>query len=109
MFLTTNLVGLSLGRLFLLNLYASFELLFVIIFIDKILIYSRGELDHASHLRIFLQTFRVKMIYVKFSKCEFWRMSVAFLGYIVSGEGITVDTQKFVRFRVDLDQYFKQI
>ena len=32
--------------------------LFVIIFIDDILIYSRSEQEHASHLRIVLQTLK---------------------------------------------------
>ena len=68
--------------------------LFVIVFIDDILIYSRNEEDHAGHLRIVLQTLRDKELYAKFSKCEFWLKSVAFLGHIVSGEGIRVDTQK---------------
>ena len=34
--------------------------LFVIVFIDDILIYSRNKKDHASHLRIVLQTLRHK-------------------------------------------------
>ena len=42
--------------------------LFVIVFIDDILIYSRNKKDHASHLRIVLQTLRDKELYVKFSK-----------------------------------------
>ena len=67
--------------------------LFVIVFIDDILIYSRNEEDHASHLRI-LQTLRDKELYAKFSKCEFWLNFVAFLGHIVSGEGIRVDSLK---------------
>ncbi|KAH0669267.1 hypothetical protein KY285_023426 [Solanum tuberosum] len=46
--------------------------MFVIIFIDHILIYSRSEEDHASHLRIVLQTLKDKELYAKFSKCEFW-------------------------------------
>ena len=33
-------------------------------------------------------------MYAKFSKCESWFKSVAFLGHIVSGEGIKVYTQK---------------
>ncbi|KAH0712585.1 hypothetical protein KY289_008544 [Solanum tuberosum] len=68
--------------------------MFVIVFIDDILIYSRSEEDHASHLRIVLQNLKDKELYAKFSKCEFWLESVEFLGHIVSGEGIKVDTQK---------------
>nr|XP_009793995.1 PREDICTED: uncharacterized protein LOC104240808 [Nicotiana sylvestris] len=33
-------------------------------------------------------------LYAKFSKCEFWLRSVAFLGYVISGEGVKVDFQK---------------
>ncbi|KAH0669635.1 hypothetical protein KY289_024128 [Solanum tuberosum] len=68
--------------------------MFVIIFIDVILIYSRNEEEHTSHLRIVLQTLKDRELYAKFSKCEFWLESVAFLCDIVSGEGIKVDTQK---------------
>ncbi|KAH0723069.1 hypothetical protein KY289_006113 [Solanum tuberosum] len=68
--------------------------MFVIVFIDGILIYSRNEEDHASHLRIVLQTLKDRELYAKFSKCEFWLESMAFLGHIVSGEEIKVDTQK---------------
>ncbi|GJU19712.1 putative reverse transcriptase domain-containing protein [Tanacetum coccineum] len=33
-------------------------------------------------------------LYAKFSKCEFWLSRVAFLGHIVSSEGITMDPAK---------------
>ncbi|KAF3673414.1 putative cyanidin-3-O-glucoside 2-O-glucuronosyltransferase-like [Capsicum annuum] len=46
--------------------------MFVIVFIDDILVYSRSEDDHADHLRIVLQTFRDHQLFTKFSKCEFW-------------------------------------
>ncbi|KAH0712645.1 hypothetical protein KY289_008604 [Solanum tuberosum] len=68
--------------------------MFVIVFIGGILIYSRNEEDHVSHLRIVLQTLKDRELYEKFSKCEFLLESVAFLSHIVSGEGIKVDTQK---------------
>ena len=68
--------------------------LFVIVFIDDILIYSRSEEEHASHLRVVLQTLKDRQLFAKFSKCEFWLQSVAFLGYIVSSKGIRVDSQK---------------
>ncbi|KAF3629492.1 putative ribonuclease H protein-like [Capsicum annuum] len=68
--------------------------LFVIVFLDDILIYSRSEGDHADHLRIVLETLRTHRLYAKFSKCEFWLNSVAFLGHVFSSKGIRVDPQK---------------
>nr|GEX02573.1 putative reverse transcriptase domain-containing protein [Tanacetum cinerariifolium] len=41
-----------------------------------------------------IDTLRQEKLYAKFSKCEFWLSSVAFLGHIVSVEGITMDPAK---------------
>ena len=68
--------------------------LFVTVIIDDILIYSWNEEEHASHLRIVLQTLKDRQLFAKFSKCEFWLQSIAFLNHIVSSEGIRVDSQK---------------
>ena len=67
---------------------------FVIVFIDDILVYSRSEEEHAMHLRYVLQTLREHQRYAKFSKCEFWLDQVAFLGHVVSKDGIQVDPNK---------------
>nr|GEZ91483.1 putative reverse transcriptase domain, ribonuclease H-like domain, retroviral aspartyl protease [Tanacetum cinerariifolium] len=50
--------------------------------------------EHEDHLRTVLQTLRQEKLYAKFSKCKFWLSSVAFLGHIVSAEGITMDPAK---------------
>ena len=60
---------------------------FVIVFIDDILIYSGSKEDHEEHLRIVLQILRENQLYAKFSKCQFWLDSVAFLGHVISAEG----------------------
>ena len=72
--------------------------MFVIIFIEDILIFSRNEEDHASHLRIVLWNLKEEELYAKFIKCEFFLKSVAILGHIVSGDGIKVDTQNIEPF-----------
>nr|GEW07165.1 COBRA-like protein 1 [Tanacetum cinerariifolium] len=67
---------------------------FVIMFIDDILVYSKTKEEHKVHLRIVLGTLRQKKLYAKISKCEFWLGQVAFLGHIVSADGITMDPAK---------------
>nr|GFC26306.1 RNA-directed DNA polymerase homolog [Tanacetum cinerariifolium] len=66
---------------------------FVIVFIDDILVFSKSKEEHEDHLRTFLQTLRQEKLF-KFSKCEFWLSNVAFLGHIVSAEGITMAPAK---------------
>ena len=67
---------------------------FVIVFIDDILVYSGSSEEHAEHLLTVLQILREHQLYAKFSKCQFWLDKVAFLGHVISAEGISVDPQK---------------
>ena len=64
---------------------------FVIVFKEEILVYSRSEEDHANHLWQVVQILRDRNLYAKFYKCEFYLISVAFLGHFVSEEEIRVD------------------
>ncbi|KAL8125862.1 hypothetical protein AgCh_013241 [Apium graveolens] len=66
----------------------------VIVFIDDILIYSRTEAEHVEHLRIALGILKEEQLYAKFSKCEFWRNEVQFLGHAINKEGVLVDPSK---------------
>jgi hypothetical protein len=67
---------------------------FVIVFFDDILIYSKSNEEHEKHLRLIMEKLREHKLYAKFSKCEIWLSEVAFLGHIVSKEGIAVDPSK---------------
>ncbi|WMV37606.1 hypothetical protein MTR67_030991 [Solanum verrucosum] len=66
---------------------------FVIVFIDDILVYSKSGKEHADHLRSVLAVLGKQKLYSKFSKFEFWLKWVAFLGHVVSNEGVMVDPQ----------------
>ena len=68
--------------------------IFVVVFIDDILIYSRTKEEHAGHLRIVLEVLREHQFYGKLSKCEFWLDEVQFLGHVISSHGIAVDPSK---------------
>ena len=41
-----------------------------------------------------MQTLRERQLYSKLSKCQFWLDRVAFLGHVISVEGVSVDPQK---------------
>ncbi|XP_073367886.1 uncharacterized protein [Aegilops tauschii subsp. strangulata] len=76
------------------NVFMEFLHKFVVVFIDDILVFSKNKQEHEVHLRLVLQKLRERQLYAKFSKCEFWLDEVAFLGHVVSGNGVAVDTSK---------------
>jgi hypothetical protein len=53
------------------NVFMEYLDLFVVVFIDDILVYSRSEKEHEGHLRLVLQKLRDNQLYVKLSKCKF--------------------------------------
>ncbi|XP_049410603.1 uncharacterized mitochondrial protein AtMg00860-like [Solanum stenotomum] len=59
----------------------------------KVYFFDRSAYEHTDHLRIVLQILKDRELFAKFSKCEFWLRSVAFLGHI-SGKDIEVDPKK---------------
>ncbi|CAN4106397.1 unnamed protein product [Withania somnifera] len=83
---------------------------FVIVFIDDILVYSQSKSDHERHLAVILRTPREHKLYAKFSKCEFWLESVAFLGHIVSKAGVSIDPAKIraIRSFIGLAGYYRR-
>ena len=67
---------------------------FIIVFIDDILVYSPNVEEHTEHLTLVLQRLKEEQLYSKFSKYEFWLTQIGFLGYVVSGDGISMDLDK---------------
>ncbi len=67
---------------------------YVIVYIDDILIYSETLQKHIQHVRSVLQRLIKYQLYAKLEKCEFHTTSVAFLGYIISQEGVAMDEGK---------------
>ena len=65
--------------------------LFVVVFIDDILVYSKTEEEHEVHLSLVLDKLREYKYYAKLKKCAFWLSEVAFLGHVINQHGITVD------------------
>ena len=67
---------------------------FVVMFIDDILIYSKTEEEHKEHLKIVLQELQDHQLFAKFSKRDFFKDKIQYLGHVVTKEGILVDPKK---------------
>ncbi|GJZ39543.1 hypothetical protein Tco_0586106 [Tanacetum coccineum] len=72
----------------------AFRVIVITMFIDDILLYSKMREEQEDHLRIVLEILHQKKLYEKFSKWDFWLGQVAFLGHVVSTDGITMDPAK---------------
>ena len=58
---------------------------FVIVYIDDLLIFSNSEDEHAEHVSEVLRRLREHQLYAKLSKCSFHVPAVEFLGFVFSG------------------------
>lgn len=76
------------------RVFKSFLDMFVVVFIDDILVYSSSKEDHEEHFRMTFLTLKEKELCAKFKKCEVLLDSVTLLGYIISVEGVSVDPAK---------------
>ena len=76
------------------NIFSRYLDKFILVFIDDILVYSKNKEEHEEHLRVVLQVLREHQLYAKFSKCDFYKPHIKYLGHIISETGIAVDSKK---------------
>jgi len=67
---------------------------FVVVYFDDILIYSKSYDDHVVHLRCVLEALRMEKLYANMEKYVFCMDHVIFLGFVVSSQGVQVDSEK---------------
>jgi len=67
---------------------------FVLVFLNDILIYSSSWAEHLQHVNIVLHALRAHNLHLKRSKCSFGAASVAYLGHVISKDGVAMDADK---------------
>ena len=68
--------------------------LFVVVYFDDILIYSKTMEEHFEHLSAVFDALRAARLFGNVDKCIFCTQRVSFLGYVVTPQGIEVDSSK---------------
>ena len=67
---------------------------FTIFHIDVVIIFSKTEQDHLTHLQKMFEKFQYAGLNLKPSKCDFFKLHIEYLGHLISGTGIYPLKQK---------------
>ncbi|KAF8749931.1 hypothetical protein RHS01_09606 [Rhizoctonia solani] len=67
---------------------------YVIIYLDDILVFSLNEKDHEGHVREVLKRLQDNNLFCNIEKCHFHVKKIDYLGFIISKFGIEVDQSK---------------
>ena len=76
------------------NIFSDLLDVFVVIYLDNILIYSNNMSKHHWHVKEVLKRLRKAGLYAKAEKCKFHSELVEYLGYILSPSGLTMPDNK---------------
>src|SRR5467141_737644 len=68
--------------------------IFIVIYLDDILIFSNSLEDHQVHIRRMLEQLHKYDLHSKPEKCLFHTQRIKFLGFMVTPTGISMDTAK---------------
>ena len=76
------------------NILREYLDIFVIAYLDNILIYLENPKDYVKHVQIVLEYFKKAKLRLRLEKCEFYKKEVNFLGFIVNTKGVKINKDK---------------
>ena len=65
-----------------------------IAYLDNILVYSKTQQEHTKHVKDILRYLQKAGLKLNLKKCEFNKLEVEFLGYIIGIKEIKIDSEK---------------
>ena len=79
---------------FMNNIFSNLLDVYIVIYLDDILIYSNNMSKYHWHIKEVLKYLYKAGLYAKAEKCEFHSKSVEYLGYILSSSDLTMSDKK---------------
>ena len=76
------------------NVLREFLDIFLVVYLDDILIYSRSKKEHTEHVRKVLKKLKEHRLYIDPEKCFWNQESVEFLGYVITTKGVEMNNDK---------------
>lgn len=67
---------------------------FMVVYLDDILVFSPDLESHIEHVKIVLQRLRQYKLFAKLEKCLFHKTSISFLGYVISDGTVAMEPEK---------------
>ena len=75
------------------NIFREILYKYVVVYLDDIIIYSKTFEEHLKHLAEVFALLKAAGMRLKRAKCEFFKKEIEYLGYIISKEGITLNSK----------------
>ncbi|MBW0470787.1 hypothetical protein O181_010502 [Austropuccinia psidii MF-1] len=76
------------------DIFVDFLDIFIVVYLDDIIVFSSSEEEHVKHVSTVLQRLREKILFARASKCVFHASNVEYLGYFVPKDGLKMDYSK---------------
>ena len=86
--------ALAVFQCFINNVFSNLLDVYMVVYLDDILIYSDDIMQHQSHVKEILKRLHKSELYMKAEKCKFHSDSVKYPGYILSSSGLTMSDAK---------------
>jgi Reverse transcriptase (RNA-dependent DNA polymerase) len=88
---------------FLNGIFSDLLDVYVIIYLDNILIFSGNKDNHFRHVSEVLKRLRKHGLYANGKKCDFHSESVDYLGHMIGPKGLQMDPAKVKSYRTGLN------
>ena len=68
--------------------------IFVVVYLDDILIYNKTAEEHLKHVEQVLRRLQEEKLAINLEKCEFFKQELVYLGFVVSKGSLKMDPSK---------------